>query len=397
MYREPAAKWEEALPIGNGRLGAMVFGGPEQERIQFNEDTLWTGKPHEYHHPGAAACLPTLRKLLAEGKQKEAEDLAMKEFMSVPIRQKAYQPFGDLRLLFAGRAQAADYRRGLDLDAAVAKVRYRVDDVTYERSAFASRPGQVIAVRVSADKPGRVSFTAKLDSLHKSARTRAVGDQLALFGQVEEGGLKFEARLCVQTEGGTATVKEDGVSVENANSAVLLLTGATSFQNYRDISADPAERCEKTMKAVAGKAWEVLLKEHQEDHRRLFRRVSLDLGLTAAVEQPTDQRLKTVAKEPDPHLAALYFQFGRYLLIASSRPGGQPANLQGLWNDSLKPPWDSKWTTNINTEMNYWPAEVTNLSECHEPLFDLIADCAATGRQTAQADGRKNPLQREPA
>jgi len=385
-YRQPAAKWVEALPIGNGRLGAMVHGGAAQEQIQFNEDTLWTGSPHEYQHEGAAQYLPTIRKLLAEGNQKEAEKLAGEQFMSVPLHQKAYQPFGDLRLQFPGHDKATDYRRELDLDSAVAKVAYRVDDVTYERQALASHPDQVIVVRVAADKKGKVSFTAKMDSPHKSARTRAVGgEQLALSGQVQDDGLKFEARLRVLAEGGKVSVKDDGVTVESADAATLVLAAATSFKNYKDISADPAARCDATMKAVAGKTFDAMLKAHVEDYRKLFRRVALDLGKTDAGNEPTDLRLKQVAKRDDPQLAALFFQFGRYLLIASSRPGCQPANLQGIWNDQLKPPWDSKWTTNINTEMNYWPAEVTNLPECHEPLFDMIEDCAITGRKTAQA------------
>jgi alpha-L-fucosidase 2 len=384
-YARPAAKWEEALPVGNGRLGAMIYGGTEQEHVQFNEDTLWTGQPHEYEHARAAEHLPAIRKLLAEGKQREAESLAMQHFMSVPLRQKAYQPFGDLRLRFAGHQQVADYRRELDLDAALATVRYRVGDVTFTRRVFASHPDQLLVVSLSADKPGRLSFTAALDSPHPSAHTRAVGtDQLALLGQVEKDGVKFEARLHVLADGGQVSARDGGVAVEGANSATLLLAAATSFRNYRDVGADPAGRCAAALKAVAGKSFDALLTAHEADHRRLFRRVALDLGPGGADDLPTDQRLRALAKKDDPPLEALYFQFGRYLLIASSRPGGQPANLQGLWNDKMSPPWDSKWTVNINTEMNYWPAEVTNLSECHEPLFDLIDEVAVTGRKTAQ-------------
>jgi len=385
-YRRPAAQWVEALPLGNGRLGAMVFGGVEQERLQFNEDTLWTGQPHEYQHEGAVKFLPQIRQLLAEGKQREAENLAMQEFMSLPLGQKAYQPFGDLRLQFPPQTNVANYRRDLDLDTAVARVSYRHGDTTCLREAFASHPDQVIVWRITADQPGRVSFTAKLDSPHKSARTAARGgDQLALFGQVQEDGLKFEARLRAVVKGGNVTVNDDEIKIENADSATLILAAATSFKNFKDISADPAVRCEAVMKAVAKKDYDALRQAHVADHQRLFRRVQLDLGQTDAARLPTDQRLKGVAKEPDPQLAVLYFQFGRYLLIASSRPGTQPANLQGIWNDQLRPPWDSKWTVNINTEMNYWPAEVTNLAECHEPLFDLIDDVVATGRKTAQA------------
>jgi len=399
-YRQPAGKWIEALPIGNGRLGAMIFGYVEEERVQFNDDTLWTGQPHEYQHEGAVKFLPQIRQLLqemrafeAEGKQKEArakqkeaEDLAGREFMSIPLGQKAYQPFGDLHIKFPGHTAAADYRRELDMDSAVAAVRYKVDDVTFERRAFASNPDQVIVVRLTADKPGRMTFTATLNTPHKSSQIRkAGGNQLALVGQVERGGLKFEARLRATADGGKVTVADSGITVEGADAATLVLAGATSFKNFRDISADPAARCEAVMKAVAGKMFDAMLKAHVADHQKLFRRVALDLGKTAAAAKPTDQRLKECGKQDDPALATLFFQFGRYLMIASSRPGGQPANLQGLWNDLMRPPWDSKWTVNINTEMNYWPVEVTNLSECHEPLFGLIEDCVVTGRKTAQA------------
>ena len=383
-YRQPAAEWVEALPLGNGHMGAMVYGGVNEEQIQFNEDTLWTGKPHDYDHPGAAKFLPEIRRLLAEGKQGEAQDLAMREFMSIPIGQKAYQPFGDLRLRFAPQESVSNYRRELDIDAAVARVRYEAGDVTFTREVFASHPARAIVLRLSASKPGQMSFTARLDSAHSEARTKALDGQLALSGQMPDGGLKYEARLRVLPIGGSVKLADDGVTVQGADSVVLLLTAATSYVNYDDIGADPAKRCEAVLTSVARKSYETLLKAHQEDHRKLFRRVSLDLGTTPAANRPTDERLKTVAQEPDPQLAALFFQFGRYLLIASSRPGGQPANLQGVWNDQLAPPWDSKYTVNINTEMNYWPAETTNLAECAEPLFALLADVAQTGAKTAQ-------------
>jgi alpha-L-fucosidase 2 len=387
-YDKPAAKWVEALPVGNGRLGAMIFGGTADERIQFNEDTIWTGAPHEYQHEGASKFLPQIRQLLFDGKQKEAEDLAMREFMSVPVRQKAYQPFGDLRLHFAGHEKAANYRRELDLDSAVCAVRYAVDGVNFERTMFASHPDNAIIIRITADKPGAVSFTAKLDAPYKSSRTRGLQPNgIALAGQVEEGGIKFQARLRASLEGsGTFEVKDDSLIIDRADSVILVLVGATNFINYHDISGDPRQRCEEMLTSTAGKSFKELRDAHVADHRALFRRVLLDLGRTPAADKPTDERLKDLAKGAnDPQLQALYFQFGRYLLIASSRPGSQPANLQGIWNDSLTPPWDSKWTVNINTEMNYWPAEVANLSECAEPLFKMIEECAQTGRKTAQA------------
>ncbi|MBI5395065.1 MAG: glycoside hydrolase family 95 protein, partial [Verrucomicrobia bacterium] len=413
-YRRAATKWEEALPIGNGRLGAMVFGGAPEDRIQFNESTLWTGKPHEYQHDGAVKFLPQLRQFLQEmrhlerealkldpdrkskgsqekwkaarAKQKEAEDLAMKEFMSEPLRQKAYQPFGDLRLTFAGHEQAGDYRRDLNLDTATATTRYKIGDVTFTRETFASHPDQAIIVRVMASKPGRVSFVARLTSEHKPATTRAVGkDALALAGHVEDGGMKFEARLRAVAEGGKLTASDEQLAVENADAVTLVLVGATSFKNFRDMGADPAARCEKQMASISGRKFDAMRAAHIADHQALFRRVALDLGRTDAAKNPTDQRIAEFAAGNDPGLAVLTFQFGRYLTITGSRPGGQPTNLQGIWNDLLRPPWDSKFTCNINTEMNYWPVEIANLGECAGPLFDAIDELVESGRKTAQA------------
>ena len=413
-YQQPSKRWAEALPLGNGRLGAMIFGGVSDEHLQFNESTLWTGQPHEYQHEGAVKFLPEMRALLNEGrafdreataqekagkkieaaekfkaaraKQKAAEEIGGKEFMSVPLHQKTYQAFGDLRISFPGPTNFTNYRRDLDLDSAVAHVTYRVGDTKFTRECFATFPDQVIVWRVAADKKGAVNFTARLDSLHKSAQTAMRdGKHLALFGQVEEGGVKFEARIEVRTDGGKVMVNDQSITVENANSATLILAAATSYKDFKDITADPAARCQTALAGVTKKDFATLLKAHVADHQALFQRVSLDLGKTDATKLPTDQRLRDFATGNDPALAALTFQYGRYLLIASSRPGGQPANLQGIWNDSLKPAWDSKWTVNINTEMNYWPAEIANLSECTAPLFDMIADCAATGAKTAQA------------
>ena len=384
-YNQPATQWVEALPIGNARLGAMVFGNVTNEHLQFNEDSLWNGEPHEYQHEGAVKFLPEIRQLLADGKQKQAQDLATKEFMSLPLGQKDYQAFGDLSIQFANAEPVSDYRRELDLDTAVAKVTYKAGDVSFERQTFATHPDQAIIWRASASKPGKISFTATLKSPHKSANTQRNGNELALIGKVDNGVLRFEARLQAIATGGKVSVTDTGITVENADSVTLVLVGATSFKNYKDVSGDPSARCEADLKAISGKKFDALLKRHIKDYQAFFHRVQLDVGCTDSSKLPTDQRLKNLATQPDPQLAALYFQFGRYLLISSSRPGGQPANLQGLWNDSLNPPWGSKYTVNINTEMNYWPAEVCNLSECTGPLFDLIDDCAVTGRKTAQA------------
>lgn len=395
-YDRPAAKWEEALPVGNGRLGAMVFGGAAAERLQFNEDTLWTGRPHDYTNPEARQYLPLVRKLLFEGKQREAERLAMEHLMSRPLRQMMYQPFGDVYIDMPGHQQPADYERRLELDSGIASVRYRIGDTTYTREVFASVPDQAIVVHLTADRPGRVACTIRLDSPQEGTATEAQADgQLRLHGQLRDRveprsgevmpcGLKYEARLAASAGGGKCRAAGDSLQVEEADSLTLILVAATSFRNYHDTSADPAERCAQSMARVAGKSAAELRARQIADHRRLMRRVWLDLGTSGAEQETTDQRIKKAGRQDDPQLAVLYFQYGRYLLAASSRPGCQPANLQGIWNDKLLPPWGSKWTVNINTEMNYWPAEVTNLAECHQPLFDMLDDLRQTGRRTAQ-------------
>jgi alpha-L-fucosidase 2 len=385
-YGQPATKWTEALPIGNGRLGAMVFGGVADERIQFNEDTLWTGRPHDYDRADAVQPLPALRELVADKKITAANQLVKERFLGDPVRQKAYQPFGDLRLHVGGANYVTDYRRELDLDSAVAAVTYRAGGVTYRREVFASYPDHVIVVRLSADQPGHVDVTLRIDSPHPTAHARVVApDTLELSGAVQPDGLRFAAHVRGLVAGGKIAADERGLTVEHADAVTFLLTAATSFKTYQDISADPVERCTTAMRALDGREFAALRTAHVADYRRLFGRVALDLG-SATTDQPTDQRLNDVRAhglDADPALVALYFQYGRYLLIASSRPGGQPANLQGIWNDQLDPPWESKWTTNINVEMNYWPAELTNLRECHEPLFDLIDDLVVTGHRTA--------------
>jgi alpha-L-fucosidase 2 len=386
-YRQPATQWVEALPVGNGRLGAMVFGGIAHERIQFNESTVWTGEPHNYAHAGAYKYLPQLRELLFQGKQKEAQDLAMREFMSIPLTQKAYQAFGDLELDFphVQDGDASAYRRALDLDQAMASVEYVEHGVTYRREVFASWPDQVIVVRISASHPGSVSFQAGLKSAHDGASLNVLpGGDLVMSGAVANSAIRFEARLHVVISGGRREERDGRIVVTGADSATLLLAGATNFKNYQDVSADPKERNATVLAAASVKAYAQLQAAHWADHQSLFRRVHLDLGTTPAASLPTDERIRAFRTGNDPELVALLFQYGRYLLIAASREGGQPATLQGLWNDSNTPPWDSKYTCNINTEMNYWPAEVTNLAECHRPLFDALKELAASGAITAR-------------
>ena len=395
-YRQPAKQWVEALPVGNGRLGAMVFGGLPGERIQFNEDTLWAGSPRSYAHPGAVQALPEIRRLLEAGRQQEAEALAGREFMSVPLRQLAYQPFGDLWLDFPPGREVAAYERGLNLDRAVAWTTWREGDAEFRREVFSSFPDNVLVVRVTSSRPGGISFGIRLTTPHTGSAVHADPEGvLRLTGRVNDfdlgrglgvqpSVLRFEACTRVRATSGRVTRAEDGLRVEAADEVTLLLAAATSFVNYQDVSGDPAERCRRTLAQAAGRSFDELRERHEGDHHALFNRMALSLGRTSAADDPTDVRVARCDERADPQLAALYFQYGRYLLIASSRPGSQPANLQGVWNESLRPPWDSKWTVNINTEMNYWPAEVANLSECHAPLFDLIADVAATGAETAR-------------
>ncbi len=383
-YRQPANLWVEALPVGNGRLGAMVFGGPSHERIQFNEQTVWTGEPHDYAHKGAVQSLGKIRDLLFAGKQKEAEDLAMQEFMSVPVRQRAYQPLGDLLLDFPDIHEAKDYRRELNLETGIAATQFSDQGVAYRCEVFATWPGKVVVVRLTAGKPGSLSFEASLKSAHEAAGIQSAGGALSMTGRVKDGAIRFEARVLVNAEGGKVTARDGKVFVTAADSATLILTAATNFKTYTDVSADPAARNADILSAIRNKSYDALRAEHLADYQRLFRRVLLDLGTTAAAQLPTDERIKAFAAGSDPALVALLFQYGRYLMIGSSRPGGQPANLQGLWNESLNPPWDSKYTDNINTEMNYWPAEVANLSECQLPLFDALKELAASGAITAK-------------
>jgi alpha-L-fucosidase 2 len=309
----------------------------------------------------------------------------METFMSRPLGQMAYQPLGDLLIEFPGHQQVEGYRRMLDLDEAISTVTYRCDGVTYRREAFASYPDQAIVVRLAVDGDGAIQAKVRLTSPHESARTSPLRDrQLALIGNVQPDGIRFEARLAVQLDGGTVVAENEGLVVSGVGEVVFYLVAASSHVRFDDISADPAERCRLAMDRVLAKSYAQLKATHVADHQSLFRRVQLDLGTTPAAALPTLERLARENKRDDPHLFALYFQYGRYLLIASSRPGSQPANLQGIWNDRLRPPWDSKWTTNINTDMNYWPAELTNLSECHEPLFDMLEDLAVTGRNVAR-------------
>jgi alpha-L-fucosidase 2 len=400
FYRQPAKEWVEALPIGNGRLGGMVFGGVPEERIQLNEDTFWSGGPYDPINEEALTYLPEVRQLLREGRYKEAQDLADRKLMGRPRHLQAYQPLGDLRLVLDGHDQPMDYRRELDLDRAIVRVRYRVGDTTFTREAFSSVPDRSMVVRLASDGPAKLRLAIILDSRHPFARQALPARGLRMTGRwrgdltkPEEhlhlsrnlrarwygDGLAFAVQIAVEATGGRVEVDEKGLRVVDAEAVTLRLAAATSFKGR-----DPEAGCAEVLGAP--RPYAELLARHVADHRSLFRRVRLDLGSAERNALPTDERLAAVREGTvDPGLAATYFQFGRYLLVASSRPGTQPANLQGIWNDDLEPAWGSKYTINVNTEMNYWPAEVTNLAECHEPLFDLIEELREAGRRTARA------------
>ncbi len=388
-YRRPAEQWVEALAIGNGRLGAMVFGGIENERIQLNEDTLWAAGPYDPSNPNALKLLPEARRLIFEGKYKEAHNLIDRRMLANPRRQVPYQPVGDLRLIFPDLENVASYRRDLNLDTAIASVTYNVDGVKFTREFFSSPVDQVIVIHLTADKPGQITFTAEMTTPQKAKVTTEAGNTLVMNGvngssRGIKGALKFQARVLILASGGSIKTDEDKFLVNDADSAMLLVAAATSYKNYKDVSGNPEVLAKGYITAASKKSFEILRKDHLAEHQRLFRRVKLDLGTTGMTKLPTDERIQNPDKTKDPQLAALYFQFGRYLLISSSRPGCQPANLQGIWNESMNPPWDSKYTININTEMNYWPAESTNLAECLEPLVSMVMGIAQTGTQTAK-------------
>jgi alpha-L-fucosidase 2 len=397
-YRQPGEKWLEAMPMGNGILGAMVFGGVQQERIALNECTFWSGRPHDYDNPEAGQFFPKIRDLVFAGKFQDAEKMADQHFFGIPAAQQAYQPLGDLLLAFDGIENVGDYRRELDMETGVAKISYRAGDAVFTRETFVSYPDRVVVVRITCDKPGRVNVQASLKSHYLDKVTAQPGKlvmdgvwkgpipvQNPLIAPVEGAGLRFQAALQAFPDAGTSRATDDSLRIQGANAVTFVLTAATSFVNYNDISGDPAAACEKILTAAADNDFATLRRRHVEDFANLMGRVHLDVGDKSMREKPIDERLQVHrAGQRDPNLEALCFQFGRYMLVSSSRAGGQPANLQGIWNESVSPSWGSKYTININTEMNYWPAEVCNLSECHQPLFDMLKDISITGAKTAK-------------
>ena len=383
-YCQPADEWVEALPIGNGRLGAMVFGRVEHERIQLNEETLWDGHKFNRNNPEALNALPKVRQLLFEGRNQAATDLAAEKMMGIPPRIKSYQSVGDLRLKFDHTLdQCQQYHRELDLNVGVVRTCYNHNSASYIREIFSSAPDNVIVIQLSCDVPKQISFMATF-SREQDAHCRLISkDHIILAGKIGEDGLKFEAHMQASTNSGLIRTEDENLVVENADEVTLIIAASTSYINQNDTSADPRTLCENTLNQAKVKPYEMLYKDHISDHQSLFHRVEINLG--KAIEMPTDHRLDRLKNgNQDPDLFALYFQYGRYLLMGSSRPGSLPANLQGIWNQHMDAPWNSDFHTNINIQMNYWPTEVCNLAECHLPLFDLMAGLVEPGSKTAK-------------
>jgi len=388
-YNKPATQWVEALPVGNGRLAAMVYGNPGSELIRLNENTVWSGSPNRNENPHALAALPEIRQLIFEGKMKEASDIAAKNIQSEKINGMCYQPVGDLELAFPGHEQYTGYERELDLQTAVAATSYTVNGVKYTRQVFASIPDQAIIIQLTASKPGSITFNAGMKSPQKSNIVTSGNNELVLSGISGDkdgvpGKVKFQSQVRFKTSGGKTAADGNTINVTGADAVTIYVSIATNFVNYADLSGDEVKRTTAYMSKVWPKHFASLLKDHIAAYQHFFNRVQLDLGTTDSIKNPTDIRLRDFRNGNDPQLVTLYFQFGRYLLIAASQPGGQPANLQGVWNPLMNPPWGSKYTININTEMNYWPAEETNLSEMHEPLIQMVKDLSVTGRETAK-------------
>jgi alpha-L-fucosidase 2 len=389
-YDEPASKWVEALPVGNGRLGAMVFGVPGDELIQLNENTIWAGSPNNNDNPEALEALPAIRQMIFEGKYNEAQDLVNARVISKKSHGMPYQTAGNLRLKFDGHDDFTAFYRDLDIERAVATTTYKVGEVNYKREVFSSFSDGVIVIRLTADKPGSIAFKMSMDR-PGDVTVKAEADNLLSmsgftsgFEGVKGDTLAFVVLAKVINEGGELSSDEASVSLANSNSATILVSIGTGFVNYKDISGDAYAQAMEYLGKAEGRDFRAMQKDHTAFYQNLFNRVTLDLGRTDSVKNTTDVRIEQFRYGNDPSLAALYFQYGRYLLISSSQPGTQAANLQGIWADQLFPAWDSKYTININAEMNYWPAEPTNLPELHEPLIQMIRELAEAGSVTAK-------------
>lgn len=388
-YQQPAKTWVEALPVGNSSMGAMVYGGTSREELQLNEETLWGGGPYRNDNPKALESLAEVRNLIFSGKTMDAQNLIDQTFYT-GRNGMPYQAIGSLIIEAPGHEKAKNYYRDLDLERAVATTRYQVDGVNFQREVFASFPDRVIIVRFTTDKPGELNFKVSYDSPLQSTVEKQ-GKKLVLRGKGGDhegvkGVIEVETQSQVIAEGGKVSLTDKYISVEHATAATLYIAAATNFVNYHNVKGNESKKASALLAGAMKKEYSEALKAHTDYYQSQFNRVSLSLGgeNTKTARQETVKRIAGFSQGNDPALAALMFQYGRYLLISSSQPGGQPANLQGIWNHQLNAPWDGKYTININTEMNYWPAEVTNLSETHEPLFDLVQDLSVTGRETAR-------------
>lgn len=388
-YQQPAKTWVEALPVGNSSMGAMVYGGTSREELQLNEETLWGGGPYRNDNPKALESLAEVRNLIFSGKTMDAQNLIDQTFYT-GRNGMPYQTIGSLIIEAPGHEKAKNYYRDLNLERAVATTRYQVDGVNFQREVFASFPDRVIIVRFTTDKPGELNFKVSYDSPLQST-VRKQGKKLVLRGKGGDhegvkGVIEVETQSQVIAEGGKVSLTDKYISVEHATAATLYIAAATNFVNYHNVKGNESKKASALLAGAMKKEYSEALKAHTDYYQSQFNRVSLSLGgeNTKTARQETVKRIAGFSQGNDPALAALVFQYGRYLLISSSQPGGQPANLQGIWNHQLNAPWDGKYTININTEMNYWPAEVTNLSETHEPLFGLVQDLSVTGRETAR-------------
>lgn len=392
-YNEPARYWEEALPIGNGRLGGMIFGGTLVEKIQLNEESVWAGEPGNNLPQGFMDVLPEVRSLIFEKKYKEANDLLATRFPRHAPKTNnygmPYQTVGDIVLKFPDHKNIENYHRDLDISNAISTTTYTVDDVKYTREYLASVPDQVIAVSLTASELGKINVTIGANTPHSIHSISVENNSLVISGKGDsvenkEGKVVFNARFKPVLEGGKLIEEGNELRIEGANKVTIYISIATNFVNYNDISANEAQRSIEFIDKASIQSFSEIKNAHTAYYKKFFDRVELDLGVTDSIHNTTDKRIVDFANGNDPQLVALYFQFGRYLLISSSQPGTQPANLQGIWNHKLKPSWDSKYTININTEMNYWPAEVTGLSEMHEPLFSMVKDLSETGKDAAE-------------
>jgi alpha-L-fucosidase 2 len=406
-YQQPAERWTEALPLGNGLLGAMVFGSTQHERIALNADSLWSGRPRDWDNPAALDVLPSVREAVFRGDYATADRLI--QGMQGPFTQ-SYLPLGDLRLDFRQSSAVETYSRSLDLEKAVAATCYAIHGVDYQRQAFISAPANVLVLHLTSDKPAGLNFTVRLDSPLVYAVRADDKHRLCLTGQapVQDdpnyhggsdpiryiegpgGGMAFAACVGIRQAGGQIEVQGGRIEIFSASEVLLILAAETGYRGFnRELQTDPADalaRAQGRVEAALDRSFDDLLAEHLQDYQPLFSRVRLALPEGPNTAAPTGQRLELYRTSPDPSLAALFFNYGRYLLIASSRAGSQAANLQGIWNEAVRPPWSSNYTVNINTQMNYWPAESANLAECHTPLFDLIRDLSITGMRTARVN-----------